>query len=131
SGDAATVDLSDGGTRSGALEYSLGGVTAAVSAALIAFGGVQLSRAVNLRAFCAENGQSTECDALIGNPPVNYFVSGGLSLGFSALIAVASGMLFRRAVRTQRAYRAWHSEQVALRPWGGARSGGLSLTLRF
>ncbi len=131
-------ELSQGGERRGGLEYGLGGTTAAVSAALIVFGAVQLDRAVKLTTFCEGSPQSTECDALIGNPPVNYYVSGGLSLGFSTLIAVASGFLFRRAVRTQRAYRAWHSEQVSITPWmkmsrgtQASRAGGLSLELRF
>jgi hypothetical protein len=116
------------------LEYALGGVTAAVSATLVAFGAVQFDRALKLQAFCTdpETASSNECEVPIGSPSTNYYVSGGLSLGFSVPVAVASGFLFRRAVRTQRAYRAWKVEQVALTPWIDRRSGGgLSLTLRF
>ncbi|MCA9692184.1 MAG: hypothetical protein KC636_21470 [Myxococcales bacterium] len=129
---AKDQDLSNGGERRGVLEYSLGGLTAALSVTLIAFGSVQLHRGIKLRERCSsyEYASSSECFAPVGSPPTNYLASGGLSLAFSLPMAIASGFLFRRAVRIHRDYKTWKRAQVAVSPWVG-QGGGLSLSLRF
>ncbi len=122
-------DLSRGGTRRGILEYSLGGVTAAVSTTLVVFGSVQLYRGQQLQTFCQQPAtfNSPECMSVLGNPVTNARISGGLSLGFAIPLAVASGFLFRRAVRIHRDYR----KQVALTPYFGRGFAGGSLAIRF
>jgi hypothetical protein len=60
-------------------------------------------------------------------------VAGGLSLGFAVPMAIASGFLFRRGVRVNRAWKAWHAQEraVAVTPWAERTGGGLSFALRF
>ncbi len=131
----ADDDLSRGGTRRGILEYSLGGVTAAVSVALIAFGSVQFYRAQQIQAFCDQPAtfDSPECSSLLGNPVLNARISGGLSLGFSIPLAIASGFLFRRAFRIHRDYKTYSRKQakVSWAPTGSPGQIGGVLMVRF
>lgn len=136
--------LSQDGTRHGALEIGLGVVLSGAAAGLVAFGAVQLVRAREHVGFCQQSvdviSETPESgggiDPCVFDPPPLGFASAGLSWGFAIPIAVGAGLLFARARRVRadaRAFEALHPRAARLRAsgWGRRDAGGLTLELRF
>lgn len=141
--DRAERDLSRGGRERGAVEFTLAGVTAALSATLITIGAVQLHRGLEIRDYCAtpvgappELPDDPACYPLTGDPYRNAAVSSGLSFFLAVPVAVASGFLVRRGLRVKRDYQEWRAAnpglaRARLSPWAGSQGGGVALQLRF
>ena len=133
-------DLSRGGTDRGDIELGLGVVTEVVAGVLVAVGGYQAARGVQVRRYCEDPAsfddpaRTLRCTTLLGGDPfVAAFVSSSLAFAFSIPVAVAGGFLIRRGVLTRRAWlKAQGEKNLSLRPWtDGRHGGGLSLGLRF
>lgn len=126
-------DFSEGGTRRGILEMSLGGLAAGMSGLLIGRGAWELARASSLEEACRSASPPLECE--LGSPARHNHIAGGLSLGFAVPFAVASGFLFAYGVRIHRDFRKHHQAhdvaRLSVAPWGGRAAGGLHLRLRF
>ncbi len=130
----ADVDRSDGGTRQGVLELTLGSITGATSLLLVARGIWELREAEQLARDCAAQvSDAIECGFL--NPARGGRIAAGLSFGFAVPIGLASGFLLARGIRIHRDYRKWTREHARLRlqPWASVRhrGGGLTVELRF
>ncbi len=135
---ARPADLSRGGERRGGIEFALGSVTAALTGVLVGRGIWELVAAERAAKRCANGGTDPSCADLIDpKPGRGGRISGGLSLGFAVPVAVASGFLFRYAVRIRRDFKRFEREHpgaardVALSPWLGRTGGGVALRLRF
>lgn len=133
---AAPADLSRGGERKGGIEFALGSITAALAAVLVGRGTWELVVAERTERDCRDGVSDDPTCTLDRKPGRGGRVAGGLSIAFALPVAVASGFLFRYAVRTRRDYREFWRERaaqrpVALTPWLGRGGGGASLRLRF
>jgi hypothetical protein len=136
---ARPADLSRGGERRGGIEFALGSVTAALTGVLIGRGIWELVIADRAAKKCANGGTDPSCppDLIDPKPGRGGRISGGLSLGFALPVAIASGFLFRYAVRIRRDFKRFEREHpgaardVALSPWLGRTGGGVALRLRF
>jgi hypothetical protein len=129
-------ELSEQGTRGGAVEIGVGTVATGTAVGLLAFGTVQFVRAQAHLEYCRrgvlyidERRESTGIDACVFDPPPLGFVSAGLSWGFSIALATAGGLLFARAKRVRADARAF--DRVSLAPWWRRDGGGGTLLLRF
>lgn len=129
----ADVDRSEGGTRRGVLELSLGSVVAGTSGLLIGRGIWEIGEAQRTQDACNEGRVLIDC--IYPNPGRQGLIAAGLSFGFAAVLGVAAGFLLARGVRINRDYRAFGAAQARLsvRPWASVRqpAGGVSLQLRF
>jgi hypothetical protein len=129
----ADADRSEGGTRRGVLELTLGSVVAGSSGLLVGRGIWELVRAPRTEQACANGSDSVDCQ--FPNPGRQGRIAAGLSFGFAAVLGVAAGFLLVRGVRTHRDYRAFQAAQarVSVRPWATIQqpAGGVSLQLRF
>jgi hypothetical protein len=129
------ADLSKGGTERGGLEFALGSIAAVLSGVLIGRGTWELVKADELEKDCAaSDSDNPECTGVFGSRPWRTArIAGGISIGLSVPMAIASGFLLRRGVRVHRAWTKWHAQEraVALHPWAGRDGGGLRLMLRF
>ncbi len=133
---AAPVDLSRGGERKGGIEFALGSITAVFAGVLIGRGTWELVNARRVAEQCAAGTTTDPTCGLDAKPGRGGTVAGSLSLGFSVPLGVASGFLFRHAVRIRRDHARFHREHpavagVAVSPWFGRGGGGLGLRLRF
>lgn len=135
---ARPADLSRGGERRGGIEFALGSVTAALTGVLLGRGIWELVIAERAVDKCADGAASSTCppDPIDPKPGRGGRIAGGLSLGFAVPVAIASGFLFRYAVRIRRDYKRFERESaasrdVALSPWVGRSGGGVGLRLRF
>jgi hypothetical protein len=131
--EPAPRDLSAGGERKGGIELALGSLTAGVAALLVGRGAWELVLAKRTREDCAAGTTDDPTCMLDGKPGRGGTVAGSLSLAFAVPVAVASGFLFRHAVRTRRDYEKFHRamKQTAVSPWLGRHGGGASLQIRF
>lgn len=127
------TDHSEGGTRQGVLELSLGSVVVGTSALLVGRGiweAVRIERTVE----ACEAG-SLALDCAFNNPGRHVGIAVGLSFGFAAVLGLAGGFLLTRGVRIHRDYRKFQAAQaqVSVQPWASVQrpAGGLSLRLRF
>lgn len=127
------IDRSEGGSRQGVVELTLGSVVLATSGLLIGRGIWEVFQSRRIVEICDEGGDSIDCQ--FANPGRQGKIAAGLSFGFSAVIGVAAGFLLVRGVRINRDYRAFKATQarLSLAPWATLRqpAGGLSLRLRF
>jgi hypothetical protein len=129
----AEVDRSEGGTRQGVLELTLGSVVAGTSGLLVGRGIWEAVRAPRTDRACAEGSDSVDCN--FANPGRHGRIAAGLSFGFAGVLGVAAGFLLVRGVRIHRDHRAHQAAQarVSVRPWATVQqpAGGVSLQLRF
>jgi hypothetical protein len=129
----ADVDRSEGGTRRGVLELTLGSIVGATSGLLVGRGVWEAIRAGRIEEECARGSDTIECTFV--HPGRQARIAAGLSFGFAGVLGLASGFLLVRGVRIHRDWREWkaQSARLSLRPWASIRdpSGGLSLRLRF
>jgi hypothetical protein len=129
----ADVDRSEGGTRRGVLELTLGSVVAGTSGLLIGRGVWEAAQSRRTERDCNEGGESIDCG--FPNPGRQGKIAAGLSFGVAAVLGVAAGFLLARGVRINRDYREFTAAQarLSLRPWVSVRqpAGGISLQLRF
>lgn len=133
----ADVDRSEGGTRRGVLELTLGSVVAGTSGLLVGRGIWELVQARRTDVACKEGSNSIDCT--FPNPGRQGRIAAGLSFGFSAVLGVAAGFLLTRGVRIHRDYREHRAAQAGARarlsvqPWASVRqpAGGVALRLRF
>lgn len=132
----ADVDRSEGGTRRGALELTLGSVVAGTSALLVGRGIWEIADARRTDEACAEGRALIDCNFAV--PGRQGRIAAGLSFGFSAVIGVAAGFLLARGVRINRDYRDYQRKaagqaRVGVLPWATVRepAGGLALRVRF
>lgn len=125
------VDRSRGGTQRGGLEFALGSITAVLAGVLIGRGTWELVEADRIAKQCAA-GETNDpiCRNTRIPPGRTGKVAGGLSIGFAVPMAIASGFLFRRAVRIHRDWKQWHA-QAGVTAWGDRTGGGVGLRLRF
>lgn len=130
---AEDVDRSEGGTRQGVLELSLGSVVTGTAGLLVGRGiweAVKVERTVEA---CERGSGLLEC--MFPNPGRHGAIAATLSFGLAAVMGVAGGFLLARGVRIRRDYREHQAARarVSVHPWGSLRepSGGLSLRLRF
>lgn len=129
----ADVDRSEGGTRRGVLELTLGSIVGATSGLLVGRGVWEVIRAGRIEDECATGSDAIECTFV--RPGRQARIAAGLSFGFAGVLGLASGFLIVRGIRIHRDWREWKAEQarVSLSPWASVRDrgGGLSLRLRF
>jgi hypothetical protein len=133
----AEVDRSEGGTRQGVLELTLGSVVAGTSGLLVGRGIWELVQARRIDQLCDDGTDSIDCQLL--NPGRQGRIAAGLSFGFSAVLGVAAGFLLARGVRIHRDHREFQRKsqsvraRVSVQPWASVQrpAGGLSLQLRF
>ncbi len=127
------ADLSRGGERKGGLEFALGSITAALTAVLIGRGTWEIIVAKRTAERCAAGTTSDPTCTIDAKPGRGGRVAGGLSLAFAVPIGIASGFLFRYAVRIRRDHRRFERAQpdVAMSPWFAPNTGGVGLRLRF
>ena len=136
----ADVDRSEGGTRQGVLELSLGSVVAATSGILVGRGIWEVVGMRRTIEACDADSGATECS--FPNPERQGAIAAGLSFGFAGVLGLAAGFLLIRGVRINRDYRNFRREhrasepaqaRLSLAPWASVRrpAGGLSLRLRF
>jgi hypothetical protein len=136
--DAPVIgELSEQGTRRGALEFGVASVMAGAGLGLIAWGTVELFRTRRHAEFCEAAGAGEGIDPCVFDPPPLGWAAVGLSYGFSIPLLVGSGLLYARGVRVLRDARRYRAEQGAvasrlqLGAWWSANSGGGRLRLRF
>ena len=132
----ADVDRSEGGTRQGVLELTLGSIVAGTSVLLVGRGAWEVVQARKTEQACEDGMDSIDCQ--FANPGRQGRIAAGLSFGFAVVIGVAASFLLIRGVRTNRDYReftrkAKPTARVSVQPWATVRepAGGLSLQLRF
>jgi hypothetical protein len=129
----ADVDRSEGGTRRGVLELTLGSVVAGTSGLLVGRGIWELVQSRRTERACDRGVDSIDCQ--FANPGRQGRIAAGLSFGFAAVIGVAAGFLLTRGVRINRDHREFQAAQarVSVRPWASVQqpAGGVSLQLRF
>lgn len=127
-------DLSEGGSRRGVIELTLGTLTAGLSVVLIGRGGWEIARAKEIEQRC-DSGEGDLLECGLGKPGRDNRIAAGLSFGFSVPFAVASGFLFARGARIHRHYKTWKRNQTAasltLAPWAGPTGGGIHLHVSF
>lgn len=129
---ARGVDTSEGGTKNGALEITLGSVLLGLTGVLIGRGIWEIPRASKLEQACAADTTSDPACTTLRHPGRTGRISAGLSLGFAVPIGVAGSLLLARGVRIHKDNRAWHrAHDIALRPVVGSRGVGLVLEARF
>lgn len=130
----ADVDRSEGGTRRGVLELTLGSVVGATAGLLVGRGGWELVRARRIEEDCAMGSEAIECQ-LFDRPGRQARIAATLSFGFAGVLGLASGFLLARGIRTHRDWREWKAQnaRLSVQPWAAVRhaGGGLSLRLRF
>ena len=124
------VDLSKGGTQRGGLEFALGSITAVLSGVLVGRGVWELVNAERIADACAAGETNDPTCQLDAKPGRAGRVAGGLAIGFAVPMAIASGFLFRRAVRVHRDWKTWHA-RAGVTAWGDRTGGGVGLRLRF
>lgn len=129
-------ELSEQGTRRGALEFGVASVMAGAGVGLIAWGTVELFRTRRHTEFCEAAGSGEGIDPCVFDPPPLGWAAVGLSYGFSIPLLVGSGLLYARGVRVLRDARRYRAEQglesrLQLGAWWSADSGGARLRLRF
>jgi hypothetical protein len=130
--ERAKRDFSEGGTRRGAIEFTLGSAAAVLFGVLIGRGAWEVVEGQKLDRGCADGtAMDLQCD--FANPSRGHRVAAGLSFGFAVPMAIASGFLFAHGARVHRDYKAWQVEQqrVQLLPSASRRAAGLSLRVRF
>lgn len=129
----ADVDRSEGGTRQGVLELTLGSVVVGTSGLLVGRGIWEIVQSRRTDRLCEQDVESIDCQ--FPNPGRQGKIAAGLSFGFAAVLGVAAGFLLARGVRIHRDYREFKAAQVrvSVQPWASVRApaGGLSLQLRF
>jgi len=129
----ADTDRSEGGTRRGVLELTLGSVVVGTSGLLIGRGAWEIVQARRTQKACDEGSGSIDCG--FPNPGRQGRIAGGLSFGVAGVLAVAAGFLLARGVRINRDYREVKAAQarVSLLPWASVQqpAGGVVLRLRF
>jgi hypothetical protein len=129
----ADVDRSEGGTRQGVLELTLGSVVAATSGLLVGRGIWEALRVRRTNEACDAGSGSLDCE--FPNPGRQGQIATGLSFGFAAVVGVAAGFLLVRGVRINRDYREFVAARarVSVLPWATVQqpAGGLSLRVRF
>jgi len=129
----AEDDRSEGGTRRGALELTLGSVVAGTSGLLVGRGIWEIVQARRTDVACDDGAESVDCN--FANPGRQGRIAAGLSFGFAGVLGVAAGFLLVRGVRIHRDYREHRAAQarVSIQPWASVRqpAGGVSLQLRF
>ena len=139
-GGEAAGELSRAGKDRGDVELGLGAVVEAVAGVLVAVGGYQAARGVEVRRYCEDpasyddKDRPLRCTGLLGGDPfVAAIVSSSLAFAFSVPVAVAGGFLLRRGVLTRRAWlKTQGAKNMSVRPWtNGQNAAGLSLGLRF
>lgn len=126
------VDTSDAGQRRGALEITLGSLTAALAGVLIGRGAWEVVSARRLEEDCAA-GRSDDmaCD-FWDNPGRPGRIGAALSFAAVVPVGVASGLLLARGIRIRRDHRKWHAQHaVAVRPVVGPATAGLVIGGRF
>ncbi len=126
-------DWSEGGTRRGAIEFTLGGAAVVVFGVLVGRGAWEIVKGQQLDRECA-NGTSQELQCELTSPPSRgNRVAAGLSFGFAVPMAIAAGFLFAHGARIHRDYEAWKAEQrrVQVLPSASRRGVGLGLQVRF
>lgn len=129
----ADVDRSEGGTRQGVLELSLGSVVTGTSLLLVGRGIWEVGRIQRTIDECNAGAFLLDCE--LENPGRQGSIAAGLSFGFAAVMGLAGGFLLVRGARIHRDYREFKAAQarVTVQPWASVRrpSGGLSLRVRF
>lgn len=129
----ADVDRSEGGTRRGVLELTLGSVVAGTSGLLVGRGIWELLDARRTEDACDMGSASIDCG--YPNPGRQGRIAAGLSFGVAAVVGVAAGFLLARGVRIHRDYRGFVAShaRVSVRPWASVQrpAGGVSLHVRF
>ncbi len=128
-----TKDASEGGTKKGGIEFTLGALTAALAVGLVGRGVWEVVRGRRLEEECADfTSTDPACNREL-NVSRDPKIAAGLSFGFAVPAALASGFLFAYAVRIRRDYNAFEANQARLQlaPMVGRRSQGVSLRLRF
>lgn len=133
----ADVDRSEGGTRQGVLELSLGSVVVGTSALLVGRGIWEVTRIQRTIDECSAGAFLLDCE--LENPGRQASIAAGLSFGFAAVMGLAGGFLLIRGARINRDYRDFQRRskaaqaRVSVQPWASLRrsSGGLSLRVRF
>lgn len=137
----ADVDRSEGGTRQGVVEISLGSVVLGASTLLVGRGVWELVTSRRAGDACdAGLSDTLECEFL--DPRRHGAIAAGLSFGFAGVLGLAGGFLLARGLRIRRDYRQYQREfqaqsvreaRLTLMPWATVRrtAGGLSLRLRF
>lgn len=129
----ADVDRSEGGSRQGVLELTLGSLVAGTSGLLVGRGIWEVFQARRIDEACDQGSASIDCG--FANPGRQGKIAAGLSFGFAAVLGVAAGFLLVRGVRINRDYREFRAAQarVSVLPWATVQqpAGGLSLRLRF
>lgn len=128
---APGVDTSEGGTKRGALEITLGSLLLGLSGVLIGRGIWEIPRAKSLEDRCAA-GTTSDPACELEHPGRTGRISAGLSFAAAVPIGVAGSLLLARGIRIRRDHRTWHAtHEVALRPMLGPRGFGLGLEARF
>jgi hypothetical protein len=124
-------DFSEGGTRRGAIEFSLGAVTAVLFGVLIGRGAWEIVQGQKLDRGCAD-GTAMDLQCEFTNPPSRgNRVAAGLSFGFAVPMAIATGFLFAHGARVHRDYKEWQAEQRRMQVLPSASRNGAGLTLRL
>jgi len=134
----ADVDRSEGGTRQGVVEISLGSVVLGTSTLLVGRGVWEIVTSRRAGDACDAGVSETlvECEVL--DPRRQGAIAAGLSFGFAGVLGLAGGFLLARGLRIRRDYRDFQARsareaRLTLMPWATVRrpAGGLSLRLRF
>ncbi|NVB38461.1 hypothetical protein G6O69_11515 [Pseudenhygromyxa sp. WMMC2535] len=128
-------ELSEQGSRRGALEFGLATVMTGAAIGLIAYASVELVRAGDRKDQCSEGGGLSSLDPCNLDPPGLGYAAAGLGYAFSVPLLVGAGLLFARGARVLTDARRWGSRlegrQLGAAPWWSAHGGGLRLGLRF
>lgn len=128
-----TKDSSEGGTRKGGIEFTLGALTAALAVGLIGRGAWELARGRAIADECSDiEATNPRCFSEL-DVERDPKIAAGLSFGFAVPAAIASAFLFTYAVRIRRDYKAFEARQTRLQvaPMLSRRSKGVSLRFRF
>jgi hypothetical protein len=129
----ADVDRSEGGTRQGVLELTLGSVVVGTAGLLVGRGVWEIFQARRIEDACNAGSGSIDCQLL--DPGRQGRIAAGLSFGFAGVLGVAAGFLLVRGARIHRDYRAGAKARarVSVQPWASVQqpAGGVSLRLRF
>jgi hypothetical protein len=127
-------DHSEGGTRRGIVEFSLGAVAAGVTILLVGRGGWEIRQGQKLIERCEDDTALVmEAECFQEDPAQGNKIAAGLSFGFTVPVAIASAFLFTLGARALRDYKAWHRKdaKLGLAPWVAKRGAGMGLHLEF
>lgn len=129
---APGVDTSEGGTKQGALQITLGSLLLGLGGVLIGRGIWEIPRAKALDDACAAGTTDDPACAQLEHPGRTGRISAGLSFAAAVPIGVAGSLLLARGIRIRRDHRRWHAtHEVVVRPMLGPRGLGLGVEARF